>query len=48
MGQALMEDVHGWESVVEMVQLGGTDHLSGDDRLGQQPRQYHLRPGRRI
>ncbi len=25
--------VHGCESVVEMIQLGGTDNRSGDDRL---------------
>jgi hypothetical protein len=33
--------VHGCESVVEMLQLGDR---SGDDPLGQQPNQCHLRP----
>ena len=36
--------VHGCESIVEMVQLGSTDDRRGDDRLGKQPRQRHLRP----
>src|SRR6516225_10620696 len=36
--------VHRCESVVEMVQLGGTDDRRGDDRLGEQPGQCHLRP----
>jgi hypothetical protein len=36
--------VHGCESVVEMVQLGGANDRSGDDPLGQQPSQCHLRP----
>jgi|HubBroStandDraft_6_1064221.scaffolds.fasta_scaffold12555_8 hypothetical protein len=27
-----------------MVQLGSTDDRRGDDRLGKQPRQRHLRP----
>src|SRR3984893_11666141 len=36
--------VHGCESVVEMLQLGGADDRSSDDRLGEQPRQRHLRP----
>ena len=36
--------VHGCESVIEMVQLGGADDRRRDDRLGEQPRQRHLRP----
>ena len=36
--------VHGCESVVEMLQLGGADDGSGDERLGQQPRRRYLRP----
>ena len=36
--------VHRCESVVEVVQLGGADDRGGDDRLGEQPGQRHLRP----
>src|SRR5271168_1209031 len=36
--------VHRCESVVEMVQFGGADDRGGNDRLGQQPCQRHLRP----
>src|SRR5258708_9711021 len=36
--------VHGCESVLEMVELGGADDRRRDDRLGEQPRQSHLCP----
>ena len=36
-------DVHGCESIIEMVQFGGPDNRCGNDRLSEQPCQRHLR-----